>query len=388
MKIHEFQAKELFRRYGIPVPPGRMAATAGEAVMIAEELGAFPVVIKAQVHAGGRGKAGGIEPARSITEVGAIAAKMLGRVLVSGQTGGPGKKIRKILVERAADIDRELYLSLTIDRAGAAIAIMAGATGGIDIEETAASRPDKIVTVTVNPLTGLTPGHALEIAAALNLPEERRPEWLDLLTRLYSLFVECDCTMVEINPLALTREDGLMALDAKVEIDSNALFRHADLAPLRDPEEEHPLEVEASRHGLNYIHLEGTVGSMVNGAGLAMATMDLIKEAGAEPANFLDVGGGAGPEAIEHGFAIMLEHPAIRVILINIFGGILRCDLLAEGVVRAARRTACRLPVVVRMKGTNAEEGEKILATSGLDLITVPDLATMDRKVRELTRDG
>jgi succinyl-CoA synthetase beta subunit len=386
MKIHEYQGKELFRQANIPVPRGRAAFTAEEACAAAEELDSYPVVIKAQIHAGGRGKAGGVKLADSLEEVRAIASRILGMNLVTPQTGPEGKRVRKLLVEEGLNIDRELYLSILPDRATASVVIMASQAGGMDIEKVAAETPEKIVRVAVNPLVGIQSYHCREIAFGLDLsPEIARP-FNSMLTNLYRLFVSRDCSLVEINPLVVTAENSIIALDAKVDIDSNGLFRHNDLLALRDTDEEDPLEVEASRYNLNYINLSGNVGNMVNGAGLAMATMDIIKMAGAEPANFLDVGGGANAEMVENGFRIILADKSVKAVLINIFGGILRCDILAAGVVQAAQKVGITVPVVIRMEGTNVEEGRRILADSGLNLITAVDLKDAAGKIAEIVR--
>ena len=386
MKIHEFQAKELFRTANIPVPRGRPASSVAEAGQIAVELGGYPVVIKAQVHAGGRGKGGGVRLAGSREEAESVAAQILNMTLVTPQTGPRGKTVHKVLVEEGLEIARELYLSLLPDRETATIVIVASQSGGMDIEEVAATAPEKIIRVAVNPLVGLQPYHCREIAFGLDLAPPVAKLFSPLLANLYTLFVSRDCSLVEINPLVVTQDNFLVALDAKIDIDSNALFRHKELLELRDTEEEDPREVEASRYNLNYINLSGNVGNMVNGAGLAMATMDIIKMAGAEPANFLDVGGGANAEMVEHGFRIILADRNVKGILINIFGGILRCDVLADGVVQAARKTGIKVPVVIRMEGTNVEEGRKILADSGLNLITAENLKDAAKKIAEIVK--
>jgi succinyl-CoA synthetase beta subunit len=387
MKIHEYQAKELFRNANIPVPAGEVAFSVDEACAAADNLGAYPVVIKAQIHAGGRGKGGGVKLAGSREEVKNIAAHILNMNLVTPQTGPEGKIVRKLLVEEGLNIARELYLSILPDRSTASIIIMASRAGGMDIEEVAAGSPEKIVSVAVNPLGGIQPYHCREVAFGLGLSPEVAKKFYPMLGNLYRLFVSRDCSLVEINPLVVTEEDAIVALDAKIDIDSNGLYRQKDLEGLRDTDEEDPLEVEASRFNLNYINLSGNVGNMVNGAGLAMATMDIIKKAGAEPANFLDVGGGANAEMVENGFKIILADKNVKAILINIFGGILRCDVLAEGVVRAARKTGIGVPVVIRMEGTNVEEGRKILADSGLNLITAVDLKDAAGKIAEIVKD-
>jgi succinyl-CoA synthetase beta subunit len=386
MKIHEYQAKELFRSASIPVPDGRAAFSVDEACEAAAELGGYPVVIKAQIHAGGRGKGGGVKLAASPEETREAAAQILGMNLVTPQTGPEGKIVRKLLVEQGLNIARELYLSLLPDRSTASIIIMASEAGGMDIEEVAARTPEKIVRVAVNPLLGIQPYHCREAAFGLNLEPEAARQFTTMLRNLYSLFVARDCSLLEINPLVVTAEGAIIALDAKIDIDSNGLYRQKDLLELRDTGEEDPLEVEASEHNLNYINLSGNVGNMVNGAGLAMATMDIIKKAGAEPANFLDVGGGANAEMVENGFRIILADENVKAVLINIFGGILRCDVLAEGVVQAARKTGIGVPVVIRMEGTNVEEGRRILADSGLNLITAVDLKDAADKISSIVK--
>ena len=386
MKIHEYQAKELFGRFDVPIPAGRAAFSVDEAVAAAEDLGGYPVVVKAQIHAGGRGKGGGVKLARSREEVAAVAGEILGMTLVTHQTGPEGRLVKKVLVEQGLDIAKELYLSLLPDRASAKYLIMASEAGGMDIETVAAETPEKIVKVWVDPLIGLQPFHVREVGYGLNLPSAAMKPFTRLLTNLFRLFVELDGSLVEINPLVLTADDRVLALDAKVNFDDNALYRHKEILDYRDLDEEDPLEVEASRHHLNYIKLDGNVGNMVNGAGLAMATMDIIKRAGASPANFLDVGGGASAEMVENGFRIILSDPNVRGILINIFGGILRCDVLAQGVVEAARKTRVNVPVVVRMEGTNVEEGRRILAESGLNLIGATDLKDAAAKVASIVK--
>jgi succinyl-CoA synthetase beta subunit len=384
MKIHEYQAKELFRNHNIPVPEGDIALSPDDAGALAERLGGFPIVIKAQIHAGGRGKGGGVKIARSLDEVKNAAAAILGRPLVTPQTGPQGKKVRKVLVEKGLDIDQELYFSMIPDRSSAKIMIIASRAGGMDIEEVAARDPDKIIRLLINPLTGIEPGHCRDIATALNLQGSLAERFSTLVENLYGFFIETDCSLLEINPLVITAQETLVALDAKIETDDNALFRQKDIMKFRDTDEEDPLEVEASKYNLNYINLDGNVGNMVNGAGLAMATMDLIKRAGAEPANFLDVGGGADQEMVENGFRIILNDSNVKGVLINIFGGILRCDVLAEGVVQAARKTGITVPVVIRLQGTNVEKGREILAASGLNLITAEDLNDAAGKITEI----
>jgi succinyl-CoA synthetase beta subunit len=388
MKIHEYQAKELFRKYDVPVPDGAVAFNAAEALKVAEGLGGYPVVVKAQIHAGGRGKGGGVKLARSAAEVESLAGQIIGMNLITHQTGPQGRQVGKVLVEQGLNIVKELYLSILPDRGTAQNVIMASEAGGMDIEAVAAATPEKIIKVYVDPLAGLQPYHCREAAFGLNLPAAVIKPFTQLLSRLYRLFVDYDCSLVEINPLVLTAEDRVIALDAKLDVDGNALYRHKDIQGYRDTDEEDPLELEASKYNLNYINLGGggNVGNMVNGAGLAMATMDIIKQAGAEPANFLDVGGGANAEMVENGFRIILGDPNVKGILINIFGGILRCDVLAKGVVEAARKTGLKVPVVVRMEGTNVEDGRRILAESGLNLTTAVDLKDAARKVAEMVR--
>jgi succinyl-CoA synthetase beta subunit len=386
MKIHEYQAKELFKKYKIPIPSGGAAFSVEEACKVAAGLGGWPVVVKAQIHAGGRGKGGGVKLARSAADVKSLAGQILGMTLVTHQTGPEGRLVRKVLVEQGLNIKKELYLSIIPDRASAKIVVMASEAGGMDIEEVAAKTPEKIIKVFVNPLLGLQGYHCRQLAYGLNLPPAAVKSFTPMIQNLFRLFVEYDCSLVEINPLVLTAEEAVIALDAKINFDDNALFRHKDVLELRDLDEENPLEVEASKFNLNYIALDGNVGNMVNGAGLAMATMDIIKLAGAEPANFLDVGGGASAEMVENGFRIILSDRNVKGILINIFGGILRCDTLAKGVVEAATKTGIQVPVVVRMEGTNVEEGRRILAESGLNLITAADLKDAAKKVANIVK--
>ncbi len=387
MKIHEYQAKELFKKYGIPIPDGRVAFSVEEVLSAADQLGAYPVVIKAQIHAGGRGKGGGVKLAVSKEDASAIAAKILGMNLVTHQTGPEGRIVKKVLVEQGLNIQKELYLSIIPDRATASIVIIASSEGGMDIEAVAAKSPEKIIKVYINPLVGIQGYHCREVAYGLNLAPEAIKAFTALLSKLYKMFVDYDCSLVEINPLVITADQSVIALDAKVNFDDNALFRHKDVLSYRDFDEENPLEVDASNFNLNYIALDGNVGNMVNGAGLAMATMDIIKQAGASPANFLDVGGGANAEMVENGFRIILSDKNVKGVLINIFGGILRCDILAEGVVTAARKTGISVPVVVRMEGTNVEEGRRILKESGLNLITAVDLKDAAQKVAAIVRN-
>ncbi len=380
MKIHEYQAKEILASYGIPVPKGGVAATPAEAKEIASKLG-DQVVIKAQVYAGGRGKAGGIKTASSPEEAEKLASQIIGMKLVTHQTSPEGVPVDKVLVEEAAPIERELYLSIIIDSAQGIPVIMASEAGGMDIEEVAAKSPEKIIKAHIDPITGFQPFLGRRLAYGLNLePEQIRPA-TQLIGNLYRVFQEKDCSLVEINPLIVTADGRLLALDAKLNIDDNALFRHRDYAELRDPSQEDPLELEASQHNISYIKLDGDVGCMVNGAGLAMATMDIIKLMGAEPANFLDVGGGASEEMVTKAFTIMLSDPKVKAALVNIFGGILRCDIVAHGMIEAAKQTELKVPIVVRMRGTNVEEGMRLLGESGLPMILAKDLAEAAKKV-------
>jgi succinyl-CoA synthetase beta subunit len=383
MKIHEYQAKELFRKFNVPTPKGKLALTSDEVEKIAEEFG-YPVVVKAQVHAGGRGKGGGVKLAKTKADVKPVADSIIGMTLVTKQTGAQGKKVRKVLVEEGLNIKKELYLSIIPDRETSTVAIVCSQDGGMDIEEVAAKTPERIITVNVSPITGFQPFHARKICFGLEIEKDLQKKMSALVKNLYELFVAYDCSMVEINPLIITAEGDILALDAKLDVDGNAMYRHPDVKEMRDIEEEDPVEAEASKFGLNYINLDGNVGNIVNGAGLAMATMDIVKMAGASPANFLDVGGGANAEAIENGFRLIMKDPKVKGILINVFGGILRCDILAQGVVQAANKLKLSVPVVIRMEGTNVEEGRKILAESGLDLINAKDLADAAEKVAKI----
>ncbi len=381
MKIHEYQAKQLFKAYNVRVPDGNVAFSVDEAKKAAADLGSFPVVVKAQIHAGGRGKGGGVKLAASMEEVETLARDILGMTLVTHQTGPKGRLVKKVLVEAGQKIQRELYLSLLVDRATASIVIMASRDGGMDIEEVAAKTPERIIKVHVNPLMGIQGYQLRQVGFALELPAAAMKPFSSLLSNLYKFFIANDCSMVEINPLILTSDDEVLALDAKVDFDSNAIYRHKQLLSLRDLDEENPLEVEASKYNLNYINLDGNVGNIVNGAGLAMATMDIIKNAGATPANFMDVGGGATSEQVENAFRIILADEKVKAVLINIFGGILRCDNFAQGVVDAAKKTGLNIPVVVRMEGTNVDKGKKILKDAKLNLISAVDLSDAAQKI-------
>jgi succinyl-CoA synthetase beta subunit len=367
MKIHEYQAKQILSRHGVAIPRGQLVTTAEQARAVAERLGTARVVVKAQIHAGGRGKAGGVKLAKSPEDAERLANEILGKKLVTPQTGPEGRIVRKLLVEEGLDIRREIYLGLLIDRVAAAPVFMASAAGGMEIEEVAKEKPEAILRQTVAAGFGLEAYQARKIAFALDVAPELVGQAVNLLSGIYRSFVDTDASMVEINPCIVTGDGRLVALDAKMNFDDNALYRHPELAELRDLDEEAPLEVEASKYKLNYIKLDGNVGCMVNGAGLAMATMDIIKLSGGSPANFLDVGGGASAEQVKNAFRILTSDPSVRAVFINIFGGILRCDVLATGVVNAARELALKIPVVVRMEGTNVERGRQILEESGLN---------------------
>jgi len=374
MNIHEHQAKEVLRRYGVAVPQGRACFTVDEAVAAAEALG-FPCVVKAQIHAGGRGKAGGVKVVKDAAAARQAAQGMLGTTLVTHQTGPQGRVVRRLYVEQGCQIARELYLGMLVDRGVGRVLVMASTEGGVEIEEVAARTPEKILRETVDPAVGLAGYQARRLAFGLGLgAKEQLGRTVAFLTALYKAFLECDAAMIEINPLVVTTSGEVIALDAKVSFDDNALFRHPDLRELRDPTEEDPRETEAAKFDLSYIALDGNIGCMVNGAGLAMSTMDSTKYAGGSPANFLDVGGGANTEKVKAAFRILLSDEAVKAIFINIFGGILRCDVLADGVVQAAREVGLKVPLIVRMEGTNVEQGKKILAESGLDILSATDM--------------
>ena len=384
MKIHEYQAKGILRKYGVAVPRGTMATTREEAEVAAKDIlgsGATGVVVKAQIHAGGRGKGGGVRIAKSVQEAGELAVKMLGMKLVTHQTGPEGRIVRRLLVEETLPIEKELYLGILVDRGEGKPVFMASAAGGMEIEQVAAQTPEKILKQYIDPGMGLEPFQARKIAFALGLKATQIGAAVQFLTSLYRAFLESDASLVEINPFISCADGRLFALDAKLTFDDNALFRHADLRELRDITEEDPLEVEASKYSLNYIKLDGSVGCMVNGAGLAMATMDIIKYAGGLPANFLDVGGSASADQVAHAFEILLSDKSVRAVLINIFGGILRVDMLATGVVEAARKTNIQLPVILRLEGTNVQEGKKILQESGLNFVIAETMKDAADKV-------
>jgi succinyl-CoA synthetase beta subunit len=381
MKIHEYQGKELFRSYGVPTPRGFPAFSVDEAVAAAKKLGGSVWVVKAQIHAGGRGKGGGVKVAKSVEEVRKLASSILGMQLKTPQTGPQGQKVRRLLVEEGADIKKELYAGMLVDRGTQKVVLMASSEGGMDIEEVAAKTPQKIHKIAIDPGQGLTDADADEIALGIGIPEAARAQGRALLKALYKCFVDTDASLAEINPLILTGQNQVIALDAKLNFDDNALFRHPDIAQMRDFDEEDPAEVEASKQDLNYIQLEGDIGCLVNGAGLAMATMDIIKFYGGSPANFLDVGGGATTEKVTEAFKIMLRNPSLKAILVNIFGGIMRCDVIAQALVDASKAVSLKVPLVVRLEGTNVEQGKKILADSRLPIISAKNMADAAEKV-------
>ncbi len=381
MKIHEYQAKELLRAAGVPVPRGYAAFTVREAQEAAQKLGGAVWVVKAQIHAGGRGKGGGVKLARSLPEVQTLATQILGMQLKTHQTGPEGQKVRRLLVEEGADIKKEYYVAALTDRATQKVAMMASSEGGMDIEEVAHSTPEKILKVFIDPLVGLTDAQAMELAAGIGVPAASQAQAVDVLKKLYTCYMDTDASLAEINPLILEGNGNIKALDAKFNFDSNALFRHPEIVAYRDLDEEDPAEVEASKFDLSYISLDGNIGCLVNGAGLAMATMDTIKLFGGEPANFLDVGGGATAEKVTEAFKIMLANKNVKGILVNIFGGIMKCDTIAEGVMAACKAVNLNVPLVVRMKGTNEELGRKMLADSGLPIISAETMAEAATKI-------
>jgi succinyl-CoA synthetase beta subunit len=381
MKIHEYQAKAILAKFGVPVPRGEVIFKAEDARAAAQRLGTKVVVVKAQIHAGGRGKAGGVKLAKSPDEAASLAEKILGMKLVTPQTGEEGRIVRRLLIEEGLDIKRELYLSFLVDRAAGAPVFMASAAGGMEIEEVAKTNPEAILRETIHPATGMQPYHARKIAFGLGLAPEMLGVATSFFQSLYRAFIETDSSLLEINPCVVTGDGRLVALDAKVNLDDNALYRHPEFKELRDLDEETPLEVEASKFKLNYIKLDGNVGCMVNGAGLAMATMDIIKLSGGSPANFLDVGGGASEEQVKNAFRILLSDPNVKAVFVNIFGGILRCDVLASGVVNAAKELKFKVPVVVRMEGTNVKQGQEILRNSGLNFTVAAGMKDGAEKV-------
>jgi len=381
MKIHEYQGKELLKKFGVTVPRGIPAFSIDEAVSAAEKLGGSVWVVKAQIHAGGRGKGGGVKLARSLGEVRQLASEILGMQLVTHQTGPEGQKVRRLYIEEGADIQKEYYVSVVTDRATQKVAFIASSEGGMDIEEVAASTPEKIITEYIDPLAGFTQEQALKVAKAIELPAASLDQAVDVFQKLYQCYMDTDAALVEINPLNRDSQNNIIALDAKFNFDSNALYRHPEIVEYRDLDEEDPAEVEASKFDLAYIQLDGNIGCLVNGAGLAMATMDTIKLFGGEPANFLDVGGGATAEKVTEAFKIMLKNEGVEAILVNIFGGIMRCDIIAEGVIAACKAVNLSVPLVVRMKGTNEELGKKLLADSGLPIISADTMAEAAQKV-------
>ncbi len=381
MNIHEYQGKAILRKYGVVTPQGVPCFSADEAVQAAQKLGGKLWVVKAQIHAGGRGKGGGVKVAKSIEEVRQHASRILGMTLVTHQTGPEGRLVKRLLVEEGADIKKELYVGMVVDRASQRVALMASSEGGMDIEEVAAHTPEKIHKVFIDPVSGLKDAEADDVARKIGVPEASVPQARAFMQNLYRAFDECDASLAEINPLILTGDDRVIALDAKFNFDSNALFRQTDIVAMRDLDEEDPAEIEAAKFDLAYISLDGNIGCLVNGAGLAMATMDVIKLYGGSPANFLDVGGGATTEKVTEAFKLMLRNPNLQAILVNIFGGIMKCDVIANGVVAAARQVDLKVPLVVRMKGTNEDLGKKILAESGLPIIAVNNMAEAAEKV-------
>ena len=388
MNIHEYQAKAVLKSFGVSVPRGGIAFSPDEAVQHAESLGGPVWVVKAQIHAGGRGKGGGVKVVKSVDDVRAEADRMLGMTLITHQTGPEGKEVGRVYIEEGSEIDRELYLSILVDRATSKVSFIASTEGGMDIEEVAAETPEKILTVGIDPVAGITDANGQEIAAALKLTGNQVNQCVTLVKNLYKAFVDTDMSLLEINPLVVNGTGDLICLDAKVNFDSNALYRHDDIVELRDLSEEDPAEVEASKYDLSYVKLDGSIGCMVNGAGLAMATMDIIKLYGEEPANFLDVGGGATKEKVTEAFKIILSDSNVKGILVNIFGGIMRCDIIAEGVVAAASELALSVPLVVRLEGTNVEQGKEIMAASGLAIIPADNLEDAAEKIVAAVREA
>ncbi len=386
MNVHEYQGKEVLKQYGVDVPRGQVAFTPDEAVEAAKALGGELWVVKAQIHAGGRGKAGGVKLARSLEEVRSHAEELLGKVLVTHQTGPEGKEVKRLLIEEGCKVQKEYYVGMVIDRSTGRVTLMASEEGGMEIEEVAARTPEKIIKESIDPAVGLLPFQARRVAFKMNIPRDRINKAAKFMMGLYKAFVEKDCSLAEINPLVTTEDGRVMALDAKLNFDSNALYRHPDIQELRDLDEEDPREVEASKYDLSYIALDGNIGCMVNGAGLAMATMDIIKHYGGEPANFLDVGGGASAEKVTEAFKIILADDNVKGILVNIFGGIMKCDVIASGVVEAAKQVGLDRPLVVRLEGTNVELGKKILEESGLEIIAADSMADAAQKIVSLVK--
>jgi succinyl-CoA synthetase beta subunit len=384
MNIHEYQGKEVLKQYGVVVPEGRVAFTVEEAVAAAQELGTKVCVVKAQIHAGGRGKAGGVKVAKSLDEVRQYASEILGKVLVTHQTGPEGKEVKRLLIEQGCDIKKEYYIGVVVDRGTGSVVMMASEEGGMDIEEVAEHSPEKIIKEVIDPAVGMQAFQARKLAYAINIPNELVNKAVKFMLALYQAFVEKDCSIAEINPLVVTGDGNVMALDAKLNFDSNALFRHKDIVALRDMDEEDAKEIEASKFDLSYIALDGNIGCMVNGAGLAMATMDIIKHYGGDPANFLDVGGGATTEKVTEAFKIILSDAKVKGIFVNIFGGIMRCDVIANGVVEAAKQVGLDRPLVVRLEGTNVDLGKKILNESGLNIVSADSMADGAQKIVSL----
>jgi succinyl-CoA synthetase beta subunit len=383
MNIHEFQAKQILARFGVAIPKGQPASTAAEAAQAFSSLSVPKGVVKAQIHAGGRGKAGGVKLVSSANEASDFAGKLLGKPLVTHQTGPQGRVVRRVYVEQASDVARELYLGMVVDRKAECVAVIASTEGGMEIEEVAAKTPDRILTEPIDPVLGLAGFQSRKLAFALGLRDKQVGQFGSLMNSLYRAFIETDASLIEINPLVITKDGNVICLDAKLSFDDNGLFRHPDIRELRDPNEEDPAETEAAKFDLSYVHLDGNIGCMVNGAGLAMATMDIVKYYGAEPANFLDVGGGANSQKVAAAFRILLSDERVRAVLINIFGGIMLCDVLAQGVVDAAREVKLQVPLVVRMEGTNVDKGKQILQDSGIKVISASDMADAARRVVE-----
>jgi len=381
MNIHEYQAKQVLAKYKVPVPKGQVAYTPHEAVLAAQGLGGKLWVVKAQIHAGGRGKGGGVKLAKSLDEVETLARNMIGMTLVTHQTGPEGKLVKRVYVEQGTTIKKEMYLSMVVDRETSCVTFVASSEGGVEIEEVAEHHPEKIIKVSIDPAAGIQPFHARKLAFGMNLPKELHGKFDHFVNAIYKAFIDTDASQVEINPLVITGDGDLVALDAKFNFDENALFRHPDIMELRDPDEEDPLEQKAAKFGLSYIKMDGSIGCMVNGAGLAMATMDIIKLHGSAPANFLDVGGGANREKVGEAFKLILSDPNVEGILVNIFGGIMRCDIIAEGIITAAREVNLHVPLVVRLEGTNVELGKKMLASSGLAIVPADNLADAAEKI-------
>ncbi|CAM5788096.1 MULTISPECIES: ADP-forming succinate--CoA ligase subunit beta [Brevibacillus] len=386
MNIHEYQGKQILKQYGVKVPEGKVAFTVDEAVEAAKELGTAVVVVKAQIHAGGRGKAGGVKVAKNLDEVRTYAQEILGKVLVTHQTGPEGKEVKRLLIEQGCDIKKEYYVGVVVDRATGRVVMMASEEGGTEIEEVAERSPEKIIKEVIDPVTGLTAFQARKLAYAINIPNELVNKAVKFMMSLYQAFVDKDCSIAEINPLVVTGDGEVMALDAKLNFDSNALFRHPDIQELRDLDEEDEKEIEASKYDLSYIALDGNIGCMVNGAGLAMATMDIVKFYGGDPANFLDVGGGATEEKVTEAFKIILKDPKVKGIFVNIFGGIMKCDVIANGVVAAAKQVKLDRPLVVRLEGTNVDLGKKILNESGLNIVAAESMADGAEKIVALVK--